>query len=259
MITHPFSYSYVSFNSLITSPYVIKKYLPSTEETEIPWTQFFGTGAHHGSMRNYYQQTQPIKIKKFIPNKNPENYLKPLDVVWVKKIVSGNIIHHIGIYLGNDNVFHYSGDDKKQYEAKIKITSWNKFVEGSSGREILAYHPIIPFKNYEQIAQQIDWANNNSYWEGRYCLANNNCEHRDNSFIYGINYSKQVQERSGESVSNCQFWRGKCWGDCKIGIANNNKSSINLSNEISQTNNQLKKSTGYWYNKILLVFIRIRN
>ena len=109
----------------------------------------------------------------------------------------------------------------------------------------------------KDIAQQIDWANDKNYWEGRYCLANNNCEHRTNSFVYGINFSKQVQERPNKSIDNCKRWRGECNGNCKSGIVNNSKgSTINLKNEINQTDNQqekvreIKDSESEWWARI---------
>jgi len=58
--------------------------------------------------------------------------------------------------LGDDRVCHYSGDDKKQYKAKLIITNWEGFVEGCIDGEVFGYHSIIPFKNYKEIAQQID-------------------------------------------------------------------------------------------------------
>jgi hypothetical protein len=81
-------------------------------------------------------------------------------------------------------------------------------------------------------------------------LANNNCEHRANSFICGINYSNQVWERPSKAIDKCSFWR-ECSGGCKSGVSNNNKgSTIKLVDEIIRTDNQLKKTSNYWCDKI---------
>jgi hypothetical protein len=59
--------------------------------------------------------------------------------------------------------------------------------------------PIIPFRNYKIITQNIAWDESNDYGEKRYCLANNNCEHYSYSRVFCIKYSKQVEERPSMS------------------------------------------------------------
>jgi hypothetical protein len=100
---------------------------------------------------------------------------------------------------------------------------------------LFAYRTIIPFKNFKQIAQQIDWAGANYYREGHYNLANRNCEHLANMLVYGINFSKQVEERPTETA---------LLSNCSVSEVNNEKTTVNLANEISQTNSQLGQSTG---------------
>jgi len=65
------------------------------------------------------------------------------------------IYHHVGIYLGNNEVCHLSGNNQG-----VKITSWQDFLKEGTGnivipQEIIRFHPIIPFKNYQEIAEQI--------------------------------------------------------------------------------------------------------
>ena len=60
---------------------------------------------------------------------------------------------------------------------------------------IIRYHPTIPFKHPRKIVKQIAWAVKEEFREGRYCLANRNCEHLVSMLVYGVNYSKQVNER----------------------------------------------------------------
>ena len=66
-----------------------------------------------------------------------------------------------------------------------------------------------------------------------------NCEHFANMVVYGINYSKQVDEK-----------RTRCWIACPyahICNTNNNKGSdIYLKSEINQTNNLLSKKSDYY-------------
>lgn len=103
---------------------------------------------------------------------------------------------------------------------------------------LIRYHAVIPFKHYQLIAKQIDWAEKNKYREGEYDLANRNCEHFANMFVYGINYSSQVEERFSSDR----------W---KYGLFNNGKNStIKLSDEIITSNNELEERIGEWYEEI---------
>jgi hypothetical protein len=187
-----------------------------------------------------------VEVSKRIINKNPEQFLKPLDVVWVEKESFGVSFYHIGVYLGKNNVCHFSSRGKSRESNKSIITDWNFFVEGSTS-DAFAYRSIVPFKHYELIAKQIDWANENNYDEGRYCLPNNNCEYHANGFVFGISYSQQVKERKP------WFWPKRCdfCESCKSGKVNRGRSSaINLNSEISSTNGGLRNKTGHWYKEI---------
>jgi len=72
-------------------------------------------------------------------------------------------------------------------------------------------------------------------------LPNNNCEHHANSFVFGIDYSKQVKEREP------LFWPKRCGecDSCKREVINNGKgSTVKLTDEITKTNAELGNSTG---------------
>jgi hypothetical protein len=101
-----------------------------------------------------------LPIAKLLNGESPDEYIKPLDIVWV---VKKNVMsyYHVCVYLGNKQVCHISGNNEG-----AKIESWDKFIENhvivlpGGGGELIKFHPIIPFKNYREIAKQIDWTVN---------------------------------------------------------------------------------------------------
>ncbi|RHZ35212.1 lecithin retinol acyltransferase family protein [endosymbiont GvMRE of Glomus versiforme] len=97
---------------------------------------------------------------------------------------------HVGVYLGK-----IDGESKVcQYTRERQnttIDNWSSFLEG----KVTAYHPIIPFKNYKDIAKQIVWAKDNDYRKNNYDLHRRNCEHFANMLVYGINYSGQIEQK----------------------------------------------------------------
>lgn len=114
--------------------------------------------------------------------------------------------------------------------------------------EIRAYHPTIPFKNYSKIARQIAWAEEKEFWKGDYDLANKNCEHLANMLVYGINYSKQVEDNEGKLITrNALHWGAGgifslLWHDPSI---NNGKSTLKLSDEMSKSNDKFGYTDAY--------------
>ncbi|CAG8586497.1 8225_t:CDS:2, partial [Ambispora gerdemannii] len=126
------------------------------------------------------------------PTSEPNKYLKPLDIVKVKKTALGNEYYHFG----NPEV------------AKIR--------------------PLIPFKYYKKVAEGIAWDEANNFGLRRYCLANNNCEHYVFSRIFGLSYSKQVEERPSKSRDNAHRqgvfdYDSKCY-ECRQGRINGGES-----------------------------------
>jgi len=236
---------YTTFDDLTDEIYVRKINLPPKVMTSTIEAHHWGQGRWgppHGA--DYYET-----VYTFYPNETPENFLKPLDVVWVKKNFGGIVdFYHVGVYLGNNKFCHFSSyKSKKREESKTIITGWEEFIQNWVNGEIFAYHPVLPFKHYELIAQQIDWAHANEYDKGWYCLPNNNCEHHANSFVFGIDYSKQVKEREP------LFWPRRCGecDSCKRDEINKGKGlTVKLTREIEDTNIELGRSTEHWYNQI---------
>ena len=100
--------SSTSFNSLVSWPYVVKRDLP------------------YEPIGTRYQFTVNYSI-------NPEDYIKPLDIVWVEKtrvfdpsmLSDGGFQYfHVCVYLGNNKVCHISGDNQG-----AKIESWRDFIQ----------------------------------------------------------------------------------------------------------------------------------
>ena len=121
---------------------------------------------------------------------NLDDHFKPLDIVWVKCLDKtwGVSFYHVGFCLGNDAVFHFSRENNA-----VEKTSWSGFLRDTT-REIICYHPIIPFKRYLEVIEQAVWAKDKDFWKGNYNLRNRNCEHFSNMCVYGINYSKQMED-----------------------------------------------------------------
>lgn len=230
---HSKAKSYECFSSLIKSPYVIERNLPHRHESGF-WSDTF-----------------------WAPE-NAENYLKPLDIVWVgRRHASGIPFYHVGIYLGKGNegknwICHL--DDSKG----AVITDWKSFLSAGRCEEIIRHHPVIPFKNYRKIAKQIAWAvDGTPYREGNYSLRNRNCEHFANMIVYGINYSKQVWDNdmslnvtNGLKLSAAIPTLGLSMlftGSLETDGTNNGKcSTIKLTNEMNESNDKLGWITDDW-------------
>lgn len=121
------------------------------------------------------------------------SYFKPLDIAWVEKrwglgLTELSEYYHVGIYLGNGELIHVSGNN-----SGADKVSWSTFLAGRTG-ELRRYHPIIPFKDYKTIIGEAIYAKDNNYGRGSYFLLNRNCEHFVNSLVYGIYYSQQMAE-----------------------------------------------------------------
>src|SRR3954453_10304431 len=94
---HPRANSYEKFSSLITSPYVVERKLPIRTETH----------PFESNYMLYRENALELHLTRWMrrhyPN-NPDSYLKPLDIVKVDE----GIYKHVGVYLGNNEVCHFS-------------------------------------------------------------------------------------------------------------------------------------------------------
>lgn len=145
----------------------------------------------HLSLVQQYEWTIPSDL---------DNHFKPLDIVWVKCLnSSGFRYYHVGIVLGNNQICEFS-----RKENGTRITNWQSFLEDTT-KKIIRFHPIIPFKKYDKIVREITWAVSTNYRGGEYNLLNKNCEHLGNMLVYGIDYSKQIEEKKYLEVRECLF------------------------------------------------------
>lgn len=195
---------------------------------------------------------------------------KPLDVIKVEKKdkAYGIPFYHVGVYLGNNQVCHvYDYAEEKWMEPRI--TGISTFLGDTSTTRTTGspevYHPVIPFKHYKKIAQQIDWAESSKFRRGNYDLFNRNCEHFANMCVYGIDYSEQIGKLEADGLSHFLAKYGKdknmfvqivlkpWWWKGIIDVieahkrtSNNGKgSTINLANEIVETNSRLGERNDY--------------
>jgi len=72
---------------------------------------------------------------------------------------------------------------------------------GDDAKEIVRYHPVMPFKTDERIMEHITKAITNDYGKGEYNVFTNNCEHFADMIVYGIKLSEQL-EKIKEKIKN---------------------------------------------------------
>ena len=174
---HSYANEYKPFSWVVDIPYVVKSQVGSSTKTiDVP---LFFVG---------YNSSTPTDLDK---------HFRPLDIVQVKCVDRkfGKRFYHVGFSMGNDTVFHFSGENNA-----IEKTNWDGFLRDST-RKIIHYHPIIPFKRSLEVVRQAVWAKDNNFWKGNYNLRNRNCEHFANMCIYGINYSKQMEDNKERLVA----------------------------------------------------------
>jgi len=176
--------SYAHINRIITWPYITEKNIPMKTETytyEVEELVSYRTGDYAGGGQSYERYT--AEGEKQVYPTNPSEHFKPLDIVWIKRIGRprfGIEYYHVGVYLGNWNgddwICEIDGDNKG-----AKIIKWKDFVKEEKDRdcprELIRFHPIIPFKKHDKIAEQVGWVADRNWQSGDYCLASQNCEH----------------------------------------------------------------------------------
>jgi len=234
---HPEAKNWKYFYNVITSPYVIKKEVGSSDSTHFV---FF----IHGS------GTIPSDL---------DRHFKPLDVVKIREVslLSGMRYYHFGVFLGNNEIVNFSRGSNG-----VRLTNWRNFLQDRVG-ELYRYHPMIPFKNPRKIVKQINWAVW-KFWEDKYLLWDRNCEHFANMIVYGINFSEQVEDNKALLTAPIDITRGilaiPTFGLTLIGgpcTVNNGKgSTIKLVNEMRESNDKFGWTTSdrseRWQNQIVV-------
>lgn len=206
---HPYSsYSQFYFDAFVREPYVIKEQIGTSTNV---LNEAIGPVSY----------LSPVQVYSGTTPRDLDNYFKPLDIVWVKcfESWSGARFYHVGIVLGKNRIVHFSRESKG-----VRETDWEGFLKDTT-KKIIRYHPIIPFKHYQDVIRHLRWALERNFREDNYDLFNRNCEHFGNMIVLGINFSKQIYDRPFGA-----------------GLGNNNKGAICLSNEIRESNHLLGKS-----------------
>jgi len=175
LLIHPQANSWTSFTNILCDPYVRKNEIGIASST------------HYGLF---------VVGRGWTPS-NLDNHFKIGDIVWVEKrdIFIGKKYYHVGVVLGKDAICHISDPDAliSEDNMKARITSWDGFLNKRTG-ELYRYHPIIPFKNYKKIIEQIVKSWHADYGLNKYDLYNDNCEHFANAVVLGIYYSEQIKD-----------------------------------------------------------------
>jgi len=250
LVINPQANNYTSFNNIVREPYVREESISMETETYTCQEESlvsYNTGNYLAGGR--FIETRTVERTKKVFPQNPDQHFKPLDVIWIRRHRVTEY-YHVAIYLGQwDNNYwmcHLDGDN-----GGVEIVTWKKFLDKDgfnktheASRELIRFHPIIPFKHHREIAEQINWASDRNWQTGNYSLRNRNCEHLANMLVLGINFSRQVYNKE-DSLRNLSHMRAFFHG-FTLGIVsepedyiNNGKKSICLSNEKRETNNLL--------------------
>lgn len=103
--------------------------------------------------------------------------------------------YHYGIYIGNDQVIHFSGDNSdsvnNSHLVSIRQDHLNNFIRGDN----LEYLPPIysPFKTKEIISRAEQFKGSKTFFDNPYNFVTNNCEHFARYIFYGKKDCTQVK------------------------------------------------------------------
>ncbi|CAJ0909339.1 6830_t:CDS:2, partial [Entrophospora sp. SA101] len=112
---------YTTFANLVGEPQVRVINLPCETETRVELIDAAPSLDHHHGEPNSI--SMPVEVEIGVPNKNPDGYLKPLDVVWVRKAALPGVRYwHVGVYLGDEQVCHFSSESKRRETNRTIIT-----------------------------------------------------------------------------------------------------------------------------------------
>ncbi len=95
---------------------------------------------------------------------------------------------HHGLYLGHNDVIHYSGLTSDMSSGPIEITTLDNFSQGKG--VIIENHLIRVYNHQESIERSFS-----RLGENEYNVLHNNCEHFVYWCINGFQYSSQVEGR----------------------------------------------------------------
>jgi hypothetical protein len=162
-----------------------------------------------------------------LSNLNPDHYFKPFDIMKRPlQTVFGK--QHSAVYLGNGQLAHVydAGSSISGAISGFSVVSsargslagsavahdqlfgtqaghigdWKEFLAGAGG-EVERYHPVIPYKNQEQIKSHIAKAvSSKEYEAGQYSITGifqgsrpneGNCHHFANRCVLGLNFSEE--------------------------------------------------------------------
>jgi len=110
------------------------------------------------------------------------------DHIYVRRLVYS---HH-GIYAGDGNVIHYTGEEKEKKDPLIRETDIEDFLKGGKLRR-RNYKKLLPPSETLSLAKK--HLSKNSY-----SLALNNCEHFATCCATGKKKSRQLREAVGGLV-----------------------------------------------------------
>lgn len=100
----------------------------------------------------------------------------------------GSAYDHHGIYIGGNNVIHYSGLAGNASGSEVAITSLKKFSNGNG-------HYVVPHPNAKFHGDEVVKRARKRLGEDQYNLATNNCEHFVNWCIDDEHRSQQVDRK----------------------------------------------------------------
>nr|CAG8570167.1 2921_t:CDS:2 [Entrophospora candida] len=177
----------------------------------------------------FYEEIKSIELPFQLAKNNPDDYIKPLDIV--KRFVPGENgkigLIHTCIYLGNRKIVHACG------EIKVEIEDWDDFFRINIGNsdKIIRCHPVVAFKKPEKIIKHI--AN---------CI-----KIKFNNYSNdGFKDTFRVVDLGGDRINNCESFANRCVLGLNFSEMNdrrNQKTSreIRVEEEVTKTNSRLDK------------------
>ncbi|CAJ0925562.1 19201_t:CDS:2 [Entrophospora sp. SA101] len=155
------------------------------------------------SLSQNYKNVARRKIT-FLSQTNPNDYIKPYDIV-KRKIDKFGMTHHYAVYLGNNeegvpevvHIYNLEEGKKSGKDLGARIDTWERFLDGK--REVEICHPFVPFKRPELIREHIEIAVKAGYGKGEYHLLKDNCEHFATMCVYGLGMSQQAKSKIGKA------------------------------------------------------------